>query len=163
MKFCLLILLVAFALQSRLGAAVSADLSQSLRAVKSFRVFNRVRDLPPASQDLLRRALDQEKLAMAEPNEKFRTGDAIVVKKGEQTRPVRRLIFGASSETLRLFYYEVGGYGGGGATVLIFQCDGGRRCKLTWSGVEFPEHFAKTPRELIDRVLKNKVEEFDRR
>jgi len=147
------------------GSKASADnsLFRDLTVDSSLRVYRSVRGLPSVFRENLRGALDQERLVIAEPGEPFQTSDAVIVKEGEQPRPTRRLIFAAGNEDVRLFYYEVGGYGGGGATVLVFKCDAKGVCKVAWTGVEFTRRYARSPKELIARIVNRKIQEFDRR
>jgi hypothetical protein len=156
-------LVVGVYLANLIGATASKPSTfPDLHDLGEVQVYRRVQTLPRDYKEMLRKALDEGALIMAEPGTPYRTGD-VVSNPREKRLPTRRLIFAAGSDKLRFFYYEVGGYGGGGATVLVFRCDPSKRCDLIWTGVDLAATHAKTPAQLLRRIQRHKLEPFDRR
>jgi hypothetical protein len=138
-------------------AAPPSSVRTELAHVATPPVITRVAALPPPLRRSLARAFRAPRLELASVGERVRETDFHIVGDPESDAdaraPYRRLIFAFETSRHYVVYYEHRAPIAG--TALAFTKD--RVPKFVWGGVDFDEPWAKSPRALARRILRNRL------
>jgi hypothetical protein len=104
-----------------------------------FSLVTKVESLPDEVKTTLAQAFGQEKLELANPGQKFNSGDV--------GRPGRRLIFAGVSKDKCFIHYEQGGIGLM-YRLVVFQISG-QKVSFLWAGSGFHAHDLQQLRSAI--------------
>jgi hypothetical protein len=129
--------------QSPTPRRVHAALSRYQRAHildGEFSIVTTVEALPDGVKARLARLFKQEKLELANPDQKFNASDV--------GRPGRRLIFAGVSKDKCFIHYERGGIAHM-YLVVVFEIDKHQNARLFWSGSGFHTHDLQELRSAI--------------
>jgi hypothetical protein len=129
--------------QSPTPRRVHAALSRDQRAHildGEFSIVTTVEALPDGVKARLARLFKQEKLELANPDQKFNASDV--------GRPGRRLIFAGVSKDKCFIHYERGGIAHM-YLVVVFEIDKHQNARLFWSGSGFHTHDLQELRSAI--------------
>ena len=136
-------------------AAAPPAVKRELAAVIEAPVILKVRALPQPLRRSLAKTFRMRQLELASVGERVRETDFHIVGDPESDAdaraPYRRLIFAFSIPSYYIVYYEHRAPIGGSALVFTKQ----PVPQFVWGGVDFDEPWAKTPRALAHRILRN--------
>lgn len=132
--------------------AITAELRQP-----RVQTYASVSSLPPRLKRGLQACFGQSKLFIADPKGHFADSAlSMIPSRPEASWPTRRLIIAFETNDYYFVYYEKG-HPESAAIVIALSKRQRAIPKVVWSGVDFRQPYAGTPKQLAKRMLANEI------
>jgi hypothetical protein len=144
---------LALIASSDTSASPSPQVRQELANLQVVRSFPNVRTLPALLKTSLAKTFHQKSLALGNPSDLI--GGAVTYT-GDPARfaPYRRLVFAFETPIFYIVYYQHGDPENAQSALIFSKRD--KPPKLAWGGADL-QSAARSPQELVKRILKGKV------